>query len=164
VEEKMDVINVKIDVPEGTNVIIGHTHFIKSVEDLYEAVVNSSATIQFGIAFNEASGPCLIRKDGNNEELIQLAVTACLDIGAGHVFVIYMKEGFPINILPSIKETREVLNMYCATANPLEVVVGITEQGRGILGVVDGFPPKGVENDEDIKKRKELLRKFGYKR
>ncbi|KPJ88234.1 MAG: hypothetical protein AMS17_06210 [Spirochaetes bacterium DG_61] len=160
----METTSVKIEVPEGTNVIIGQTHFIKSVEDLYEAIVNSSPSIQFGIAFNEASGPCLVRIDGNNEELIQHAVSAALSIGAGHVFVIYLQQGFPINILPSIRETREVVNIFCATANPLEVIVGITEQGRGILGVVDGSPPKGVETDEDIQKRKELLRKFGYKR
>ena len=160
----METAAVRIEVPEGTNVIVGQTHFIKSVEDLYEAVINTSPGIQFGIAFNEASGPCLVRKDGNNEELIQQAVVAALSIGAGHLFVIYMKEGFPINILPSIRETREVVNIFCATANPVEVIVGITEQGRGVLGVVDGIPPKGVETDEDIKKRKELLRKFGYKR
>ncbi|MCK5570278.1 MAG: adenosine monophosphate-protein transferase, partial [Spirochaetes bacterium] len=105
-----------------------------------------------------------VRKDGNNEELIRLAVTAAEKIGAGHIFVIYMKEGFPINILPSIKATREVVHIFCATANPLEVIVGETQQGRGILGVIDGYSPKGVENDADIQKRKDLLRKFGYKR
>jgi len=163
-EVKMEIITVKIDVPEGTNIIIGQTHFIKSIEDLYEAIVNTSAHIKFGIAFNESSGVCLVRKEGNNEELTQCAVTAALEIGAGHIFVIYIREGFPINILPSIRETREVVRIFCATANPLEVIVGVTEQGRGVLGVVDGFSPKGVENDEEIKKRKELLRKFGYKR
>lgn len=160
----MDIKTVKIDMPEGVNVIIGQTHFIKSIEDLYEAIINTSAQIEFGVAFNEASGVCLVRKEGNNEELIRLAVTAAEKIGAGHIFVIYMKEGFPINILPSIKATREVVRIFCATANPLEVIVGETEQGRGILGVIDGFSPKGVENDEDIRKRKALLRKFGYKR
>jgi adenosine/AMP kinase len=163
-EVKMEIKTIKIDMPEGSNVIIGQTHFIKSVEDLYEAVVNTSAQIQFGIAFNEASGPCLVRKDGNNEELIKHSVNAAMKIGAGHVFVIFMNEGFPINILPSIKATREVARIFCATANPIEVIVGETEQGRGVLGVVDGLSPKGVENDEDISERKALLRKFGYKR
>lgn len=160
----MDIKTVKIEMPEDANIIIGQTHFIKSIEDLYEAIINTSAQIEFGIAFNEASGVCLVRKDGNNEKLIRLAVTAAEKIGAGHIFVIYMKEGFPINILPSIKATREVVRIFCATANPLEVIVGETQQGRGILGVVDGYSPKGVENDADIQKRKDLLRKFGYKR
>jgi adenosine/AMP kinase len=151
-------------MPEGANIIIGQTHFIKSVEDLYEAIVNTSAQIQFGIAFNEASGPCLVRKDGNSEELIKHAVKTAMDIGAGHVFVIFIQEGFPVNILPSIKATREVARVFCATANPLEVLVGETHQGRGVIGVVDGFSPKGVENEEDIQERKDLLRKFGYKR
>ncbi len=160
----MDIKTVKIEMPEDANIIIGQTHFIKSIEDLYEAIINTSDQIEFGIAFNEASGVCLVRKDGNNEELIGLAVTAAEKIGAGHIFVIYMKEGFPINILPSIKATREVVHIFCATANPLEVIVGETQQGRGILGVIDGYSPKGVENDADIQKRKDLLRKFGYKR
>jgi adenosine/AMP kinase len=163
-EVRMEIKTIKIDMPEGSNVIIGQTHFIKSVEDLYEAVVNTSAQIQFGIAFNEASGPCLVRKDGNSEELIKHSVDAAIKIGAGHIFVIFIKEGFPINILPSIKSTREVARVFCATANPVEVIVGETEQGRGVLGVVDGFSPKGIENDKDIRERKDLLRKFGYKR
>ena len=160
----MDIKSIKIDVPEGTNIIIGQTHFIKSVEDLYEAIVNTSTHIKFGIAFNEASGVCLIRKDGNDQALIELALAAAREIAAGHVFVIYMREGFPINILPSIKETREVVSIFCATANPLEVIVCETQQGRGVLGVVDGFSPKGVEAEEQIRERKDLLRKFGYKR
>ena len=160
----MEILNVKIDVPEETNIIIGQTHFIKSIEDIYEAVVNTSSQLQFGIAFNEASGPCLVRKDGNNEELVTMAVNAALKIGAGHVFVIYLKEGFPINILPSIKRTREVVNIFCATANQVEVIVCEGEDGRGVLGVIDGFKPRGVENDKDIKDRKSLLRRFGYKR
>jgi adenosine/AMP kinase len=160
----MDIKNIKIDVPEGTNIIIGQTHFIKSVEDLYEAIVNTTAHIKFGIAFNEASGVCLIRKEGNDQALIERAISAAREIGAGHVFVIYMRDGFPINILPSIKATREVATIFCATANPLEVIVCETGQGRGVLGVVDGFSPKGVEDDGQIKERKNLLRKFGYKR
>jgi len=155
---------VKLDVPEGTNIIIGQSHFIKTVEDIYEAIVNTSGNIKFGLAFNEASGPCLVRKEGNDEELINLAVNAAQKIGAGHCFVIYIKEGFPINILPSLKEVREVLNILCATANPVEVIVFETEQGRAIAGIVDGFSPKGVETDKDIEERKSLLRKFGYKR
>jgi len=160
----MEIFSEKIDVPENTNIIIGQTHFIKSVEDLYEAVVNSSSHIQFGIAFNEASGVCLVRKDGNNEALMKNAVDTAQKIGAGHVFVIFLSEGFPINILPSIRNTREVVHLFCATANPVEVIVAETDQGRGVLGVIDGYGPKGVEKNEDVNARKELLRKFGYKR
>ncbi|MGQ9614865.1 MAG: adenosine-specific kinase [Spirochaetota bacterium] len=160
----MELLTVKVEIPEGANVIIGQTHFIKSVEDLYEAIVNTSPGIRFGIAFNESSGPCLIRKDGNDEQLIQKAVETARNIGAGHIFVIFMKEGFPIQVLPSIRDTREVCRIFCATANPLEVVVCQTEQGRGVIGVVDGFSPKGVESDSDVEERIELLKKFGYKR
>ncbi len=160
----MDIKNIPLEVPEGTNIIIGQSHFIKTVEDVYEAVVNTSPTIQFGLAFNEASGACLVRKDGNNNELITLAVDAALEISAGHIFVLYMKDGFPIQVLPSIRDTREVVHIYCATANPVDVIVGETDQGRAVLGVVDGFPPKGVEKDNDAKERHEMLRNFGYKR
>ncbi len=160
----MDIKNIPLEVPEGTNIIIGQSHFIKTVEDVYEAVVNTSSTIQFGLAFNEASGVCLVRKDGNNDELITRAVDAALAIGAGHIFVLYMKEGFPIQVLPSIRDTREVVRIYCATANPVDVIVGETGQGRAVLGVVDGSPPKGVEKDSDAKERHEMLRNFGYKR
>jgi len=160
----MEIVNVKVTVPEGTNIIIGQTHFIKSVEDIYEAIINSSPNIKFGVAFNEASGPCLIRKDGNDSELIDYACKAAKDIAAGHIFVIYIKDGFPINIIPSLKDVREVVGIFCATANPVEVIVAETEQGRGIIGVIDGFPPKGIESDKDVKNRIELLRKFGYKR
>jgi len=160
----MQLHTIRIEVPEGSNVIIGQSHFIKTVEDLYEAIVNCSGSIQFGVAFNEASGPCLVRKDGNSEELMERAAAAALEIGAGHVFVVYIRNGFPINILPSIREAREVVSVFCATANPIDLVVAETELGRGILGVVDGFRPKGVENDEDVKARKDLLRRFGYKR
>ena len=160
----MEIKTVKIDIPEGTNIILGQTHFIKSIEDLYEAIVNTSPHIKFGIAFNEASGVCLTRKEGNDETLTGLAVDSAQKIGAGHIFVIFLNEGFPINILPSLKAVREVCQIFCATANPIEVIVGETDQGRGILGVVDGFMPKGVETEEDIEERKRLLRKFGYKR
>ena len=155
---------MKVTLPEESNIIIGQSHFIKTVEDLYEAIVNTAPEMQFGIAFNEASGVCLIRKDGNDEALIDQAVKTAQQIGAGHVFVIYLKGGFPIQILPAIRETREVVRIFCATANPLEVIVGETKQGRGVLGVIDGLPPKGVEKEQDIEERIALLRKFGYKR
>jgi adenosine/AMP kinase len=160
----MEIKTVTIDIPEGANIIVGQTHFIKSIEDLYEAVVNTSGQIRFGIAFNEASGVCLTRKDGNDDRLTGLAVDAAQRIGAGHIFVIFLENGFPINVLPSIKAVREVLQIFCATANPLEVIVGETQQGRGVMGVIDGFMPKGVESEEEIGERKALLRKFGYKR
>ncbi len=160
----MEIKTVTIDIPEGANIIVGQTHFIKSIEDLYEAVVNTSGQIRFGIAFNEASGLCLIRKDGNDDRLTELAVDAAQRIGAGHVFVIFLENGFPINVLPSIKAVREVLQIFCATANPLEVIVGETSQGRGVMGVIDGFMPKGVEKEKEIGERKAFLRKFGYKR
>jgi hypothetical protein len=160
----MELTALKVILPEESNVIIGQSHFIKTVEDLYEAIVNTAPQMQFGIAFNEASGVCLIRKDGNDESLTAQAVETAQQIGAGHVFVIYVKGGFPIQILPAIRETREVVRIFCATANPLEVIVGETEQGRGVLGVIDGLPPKGVEKEQDTKERIALLRKFGYKR
>jgi len=160
----MELITVSVQVPESTNVIIGQSHFIKTVEDLYEAVVNTSPAIRFGLAFNEASGPCLVRKDGNDRQLIDLAVETARSVGAGHLFVIYLKEGFPIQVLPAVREVREVVRIFCATANPLQVVVCETEQGRGVLGVVDGASPRGVEEAEETEARIELLKKFGYKR
>jgi len=160
----MDIKTITVTVPEESNVIIGQSHFIKTVEDLYEVVVNSDPKIRFGIAFNEASGACLVRRDGNDPALIDQAVKTALQIGAGHVFVIYLREGFPIQILPSLRNTREVARIFCATANPLEVIIGETDQGRGVLGVIDGFSPKGVEGDREAKERIELLHKFGYKR
>jgi hypothetical protein len=160
----MDIKTITVTVPEGSNVIIGQSHFIKTVEDLYEVVVNCDPNIRFGIAFNEASGVCLVRKDGNDPALIDQAVKTALLIGAGHVFVIYLREGFPIQILPSLRNAREVVRIFCATANPLEVIIGETDQGRGVLGVIDGFSPKGVEGDREAKERIELLHKFGYKR
>jgi adenosine/AMP kinase len=163
-EEDMNIEVVDVAVPEDANVIVGQSHFIKTVEDVYEAIVNTAPQIAFGIAFNEASGPCLIRKDGNNNELIEQAVKAAGDIGSGHLFIIYLKDGFPIQILPAIRETREVVRIFCATANPLQVIVGQTEQGRGVLGVIDGFAPKGVEGKRETEERIELLRKFGYKK
>lgn len=155
---------VDIPVPEGTNVIVGATHFIKSVEDIYEALITSSTCIKFGLAFLEASGKRLVRYDGNDDELIKLAVEAARRIGAGHTFVVYLRNAWPINVLNRLKQVQEVITLYAATANPLQVVVAETEQGRGVLGVVDGFTLLGVESEEDRKERHELLRKIGYKR
>jgi adenosine/AMP kinase len=159
----MEFKTVRIELPQGSNIIIGQTHFIKTIEDLYEVFVGTSPQIRFGIAFSEASGPCLIRHEGNDDELTQAAVRNLNEIAAGHVFVALMREAFPINVLNAIKMCPEVCRIYCATANPLEVVVAETEQGRGIIGVVDGSPPKGVEGDADKAARKALLRNFGYK-
>lgn len=160
-EIKIEVID--IPVPKGTNVIIGRSHFIKTCEDLYEALVTSTPTIKFGLAFCEASGECLVRHEGNDEELRKLAINTALKIGAGHTFVIYIKDAWPINVLNAIKQVQEVVELYVATANPVQVIVAETNQGRCILGVVDGFKPKGVEDSSKIKERRELLRKIGYK-
>jgi uncharacterized protein len=158
----VDVITVRFDKPDDLNVVVGQSHFIKTVEDLHEACVHVPG-LRFGIAFNEASGPCLVRRSGNDDELVDVAVRGAQAIGAGHVFVVAMREGFPINVLNAIKAVPEVCRIFCATANPLEVVVVVTEQGRGVLGVVDGSPPSGVETDEDVAERKAMLRRFGYK-
>mgnify|MGYP000412651796 CR=1 FL=1 len=159
----MEFKTVKIDVPEGCNIIIGQTHFIKTTEDLYEALVNTVPQIKFGIGFVEASGKCLIRHEGNDEELRKLAADTAYKIGAGHTFVIFLKNAYPINVLQRIKTVPEVCTIYCATANPVEVIIAETEQGRAIIGVIDGFKPKGIETEEDIKERREFLRKIGYK-
>ena len=159
----MDISAVRFEKPADLNVIIGQSHFVKTVEDLHEACVNAVPGIAFGVAFNEASGPCLVRRSGNDEELIDVAVRGAQAIGAGHVFVIALREGFPINVLNAVKAVPEVCAVYCATANPLQVVVGETEQGRGVLGVIDGSSPAGVESDEDVLERRQLLRTFGYK-
>ncbi len=155
---------VKVNIPVDCNVIFGHSHFIKTVEDLYEALVTASPSLKFGIAFCEASQKRLIRTDGNDEELIKLASTAAFDVACGHSFFIYMRDGFPINVLRRVKEVDEVCRIFCATANPLEVIVGETRQGRGVLGVVDGEAPLGIETEEDKTERKDFLRKIGYKR
>jgi len=159
----MEVSTVPFDKPEDLNVILGQSHFIKTVEDLHEALVCAAPGLKFGIAFCEASGPCLVRRSGNDDELIDIAVHNAQAIGAGHSFVIALRDGFPINVLNAVKAVPEVCRIFCATANPLEVVVGQTELGRGILGVVDGSSPLGVETEEDVTERKALLRRFGYK-
>jgi len=159
----MELKSVKIDVPEGCNIILGQTHFIKTAEDLYEIIVTSVPQAKFGIAFTEASGPCLIRTEGNDPELVHNCVKNLQDLGAGHVFCILLKNAFPINILNQIKNCPEVCRIFCATANPVEVIVAKTSQGSGVLGVIDGFSPKGVETTEDRAHRKEFLRKIGYK-
>jgi len=159
---KFEVIDIPI--PEGVNVILGHSHFIKTVEDLYEALITSTATIRFGIAFCEASGKRLVRSDGNDPELVKLAEDVALKIGAGHTFVIYIKNAWPINVLNALKNVQEVTTIYAATANPLQVIVAETSQGRSVVGVVDGFKPLGVEGEGDKLERKEFLRRIGYKR
>ena len=160
----MELSTVTLEIPENGNLILGQTHFIKSVEDLYEALVNTVPQMKFGIAFNEASGPCLTRVDGNDEALKSLAAKNATAIAAGHIFVIVMRDGYPINVLSRIKEVPEVCSIFCATANPVEVVVAQSAQGRGVLGVIDGVPPKGVETAEDAQQRRDFLRKIGYKR
>lgn len=159
----MEVKVVEVDVPKECNIILGQAHFIKSVEDLYEALAESTPGIRFGIAFCESSGPCLVRKEGNDEELKNLAAGNALKIGAGHIFIVYLKNAFPINALNRVKQVSEVCRIFCATANPVQVIIAETNQGRGILGVVDGFRLKGIEKEEDIKKRKAFLRGIGYK-
>lgn len=159
----MDITTVRFEKPEELNFILGQSHFIKTVEDLHEAMVQASPSIKFGIAFCESSGPRLVRWSGNDQELIDLAVKNARAIGAGHSFLILLRDGFPINVLNAVKMVPEVCRIYCATANPVEVVVGESEQGRAILGVVDGGSPLGVEDEEDIAERKAMLRRFGYK-
>ncbi|HOO34328.1 MAG TPA: adenosine-specific kinase [Thermotogota bacterium] len=156
---------VQIEFPEDCNVIIGQSHFIKTVEDIYEAIVTSVPGMKFGVAFNEASGKCYVRREGNDETLVEMAVKNALNIGAGHIFVLIIKNGYPINILNALKNIQEVCRIFAATANPLQVITVETEQGKGIIGVVDGFSPKAVETKADIVKRKDFLREVtGYKR
>jgi adenosine/AMP kinase len=159
----MEYQAVRIETPEGANVILGQTHFIKTVEDLYEVLVGTVPGAKFGLAFCEASGPCLIRAAGNDEGLRQTAIRNAQAVAAGHVFVIVLRDAYPINVLNAVKQCPEVCHIFCASANPLQVLVAVTEQGRGVLGVVDGASPKGVETDKDVAERKALLRKFGYK-
>ncbi|MGA2435489.1 MAG: adenosine-specific kinase [Bryobacteraceae bacterium] len=160
----MELIAIRLEVPEGTNLILGQSHFIKTVEDLYEAIVNTVPQMKFGIAFNEASGACLTRADGNDDGLKQVAVRNATALGAGHTFVIVMRDGYPINVLGRIKDVPEVCSIFCATANPVEAIVAVSEQGRGVLGVIDGEPPKGIEGEPDAAWRRDFLRKIGYKR
>uniref|UniRef100_A0A7C3N8T9 Adenosine monophosphate-protein transferase n=1 Tax=Candidatus Methanomethylicus mesodigestus TaxID=1867258 RepID=A0A7C3N8T9_9CREN len=160
----MQIMSVPINVPEGANIVIGQSHFIKSVEDIFEAVVTTVPQAKFGIAFAEASGPCLVRHDGNDSDLENEAVKACLEIGAGHSFVLILKGAYPINVLNRLKEVQEVCSIYCATANAIEVVVAQAATGRGILGVVDGSSPRGVEGDVEKADRVTFLQRIGYKR
>jgi adenosine/AMP kinase len=159
----MELKTVRIEKPEGMNMILGQAHFIKTVEDLHEALVSAVPGIKFGLAFCESSGPCLVRYSGTDQKLAELAQENALRLGAGHSFIVLVENAFPINLLPSIKAVPEVCHIFCATANPVEVIIAQTEQGRGILGVIDGFHPKGVETQEQIQERKEFLRKIGYK-
>lgn len=160
----MQLTTVRIEKPEATNFILGQTHFIKTVEDAHEALVNAVPGIKFGLAFCEASGKCLVRWTGTDAAMIALAQKNALAIGAGHAFLVFLGEGFfPVNVLNALKAVPEVCRIFCATANPTEVIVAVTDQGRGIVGVVDGFPPTGVEGDQDIAWRKHFLRQIGYK-
>jgi len=159
----MELLSVRMEIPEGANLILGQAHFIKTAEDLHEAVVNTVPGAKFAVAFNEASGPCLVRVEANDEELRRAAIANAREIGAGHVFVLLLRQAYPINLLSRIRDTFEVCAIYCASANPVEVIVAETAQGRGVLGVVDGSPPKGVEGPEDAKQRREFVRKIGYK-
>ncbi len=159
----MELKVVAVEKPEDVNFILGQSHFIKTVEDLHEAVVQTVPQMKFGIAFCESSGPALIRFSGNDEELIGLAKSNAMKISAGHSFIIFLREGFPVNILNVIKSVPEVARIFCATANNAQVIVAETEQGRGILGVVDGVVPKGIESDSDKRSRHDFLRKIGYK-
>ncbi len=155
---------VKLRIPENANIVLGQSHFIKTVEDLFEAMVNSAPQIRFGVAFNEASGPCLTRVDGNDPELRLSAQEMATAVGAGHFFAVVMRESFPINVLKAIESVPEVCSIFCATANPVEVIVAETAQGRGVLGVIDGSSPAGVESPEQSAQRREFLRRIGYKR
>jgi hypothetical protein len=154
---------VRVEVPKDCNVVLGMAHFIKTVEDLYEALKNAVPNIKFGIGFCESSGPCLVRSEGNDEELRSLAAKQAFELACGHSFIIFIKNAYPINVLDKIRQVPEVCCIYAATANPLEVIVAETEQGRGIIGVIDGMKSRGIETEDDVKARKDLLRKIGYK-
>lgn len=159
----MDLLVVPVENPEGLNLILGQSHFIKTVEDLHETLAGASPQLRFGLAFCESSGPRLVRRSGNDDGLVELATRNASAIGAGHSFIVFLRDGFPVNVLNAVKQVPEVCRVYCATANPLAVVVASTESGRGILGVIDGEAPLGVETDEDVAERKQLLRAIGYK-
>jgi hypothetical protein len=159
----VDLIAVRIEKPDDVNLILGQAHFIKTVEDVHEALVTAVPGIAFGLAFCESSGPCLVRASGTDAELTDLARRSALAIGAGHSFIVFLRRAYPINVLPVVRQVPEVCGIYCATANPIEVIVAETGQGRGILGVVDGLAPKGIEQEADVAARKALLRALGYK-
>jgi len=159
----MELRVVNIEKPEEVNMILGQSHFIKTVEDVHEVMVTSVPGAKFGLAFCESSGACLVRASGTDEELVELAKKNALALSAGHAFIVFMRDAYPINVLNAIKNVPEVCRIFCATANPVEVVIAETEQGRGILGVIDGLPPKGIEAEEDIAWRKDFLRMIGYK-
>ncbi len=159
----MEIKIVKIEKPDDMNFILGQAHFIKTVEDIHETIVTTAPHLKFGLAFCESSGPALVRYSGTDDKLIEIAKRNALNLSAGHSFIIFMENGYPINILNAIKNVPEVCRIFCATANPVEVIIAETESGRGILGVIDGLKTKGIESEEDIKKRKEFLRKIGYK-
>ena len=159
----MELFSIRMQIPDGANLILGHSHFIKTAEDLYEVVVNTVPGTKFAVAFNEASGPCLVRVESNDDELRRAAITNAQALAAGHAFVLLIRQAYPINLLSRIRDSFEVCSIFCATANPVEVIVAGTEQGHGVLGVIDGSPPKGVETPEDVKVRREFLRKIGYK-
>ncbi len=163
----MEILSVRLRIPENANLILGQSHFIKTAEDLYEVIVNTVPGAKFAVAFNEASGPCLIRVESNvdvrDEELREAAIANAQAIAAGHVFVLLIRQAYPINLLSRVRDCFEVCNIFCATANPVEVIVAQTEQGRGVLGVIDGGSAQGVEGPEDVKRRREFVRKIGYK-
>lgn len=159
----MELTTVRIEKPEAINFILGHSHFIKTVEDLYEAIVQTNPGMKFGVAFCEASGPSLLRVEGNDEAMVELAKRNAMAIGAGHTFCIFLDRGFPVNVLPAIKNVSEVCTVFCATSNPTEVIIAESGLGRGILGVIDGFATKGIESSGDVAGRKQLLRSIGYK-
>jgi adenosine/AMP kinase len=159
----MELKVVKFEAPKGCNLVLGQSHFIKSVEDIHEAMVNAVPGAKFGVAFCESSGPCLVRFSGTDDELKKFAADTALKLGCGHCFIVVMRDMYPINVLTRIRDVPEVCSIFCATSNPLEVIVADTDQGRGILGVVDGYKSKGIETEKDVKERKDLLRRIGYK-
>jgi adenosine/AMP kinase len=160
----VELLTAHMEIPDEANIIIGQSHFIKTVEDIYEAIVTTAPQARFGLAFNESSGACLVRSEGNDPALRETAVRNALALAAGHVFVLLIRNAYPINLLHVIRNVPEMCAIFCATANPVEVVLGRSEQGRGVLGVIDGSSPKGVEGDADVAWRHNLLRKIGYKR
>jgi hypothetical protein len=162
-EDAMEIKAIRIEKPEDMNFILGQSHFIKTVEDIHETIVTIAPQMKFGLAFCESSGPALVRCSGNDERLVEIAKTNALNLSAGHCFLVFMEGGFPVNILNAVKNVPEVCGIFCATANPVEVVVAETDGGRGILGVIDGVRSKGVESEEDVRNRKSFLRKIGYK-